>query len=206
MSIENQPQHVFIITKGPQVFATGVDQIERVHCGRTRQMFEAAIQTGEPLKFWFMPGWLCPNVRDFNNCLEIQPQLAIPIPFLIKILDLSEERGSEFGISLFAEVQNIFAYQTILSPNDDTRIIKARDRLDISYNINQGTGGFSVVDGLLFGEHTPPLINSRSELQREFVDRIGSHRHGGSVYKTGSISHDAPISNTLRLFTIEYLS
>lgn len=197
MAHRNQPQPVFLITNGSSVLYTGVDRVERVHVGRTRQLFETAAQIDRLLKFWFMPGWLCSGVLDLQGRLEVQPQFIAPIPFLVKVLDYSIEFGSPRGVALLVEVRNIFSYEVNLPRGCKIPIITAGDKLEISYHIEQGIGGFSKVNKQLPREHLPPTVNSRSELQRECVIDPTCHHCGRSVYKIAGTCAELPVHNTL---------
>ncbi len=223
-----RPQHVFMITKGPRKLAADGD----VHCMRTGLIFSRACRSGTPVEFWFMSGWLCPNVRDFQGFLEVQPQLLTPLPILVEIRNFSNEVGNYQGLVIFAEVKHVPRYFGHLSEDkdhDQGPILQVGDLLQISYHLVDSIGGFSILGNIKdvkksaciiyeFEDH-PPVVNSLSQLHREYVGQpallqriqtdtstvkcsppasFSPKRRGCSVYKIAGTNADFPISHDLR--------
>lgn len=222
----NRPQHVFLITNGPHAVWKDGDGKEYTNCIPTSELFKQSHHIDGLVKFWFMPGWLCPDVRDAQGRFEIWPQLDAPIPINVKVIDLCGEleHGNPQGVALLAEVKEVSRYQVRLSQEDcRTPILKPGDIIRISYHLLQTTGGFSILlhsDNPLLEEcravrltDVAPMVNSLSQLCREYIGKsdpqqrdtggtakpVSAPRRDYDVYKVVSTSAQLPVGHNLSL-------
>jgi len=221
-------QHVFLVTNGPSVTQKDGDGKEhcispQARCILTDELFKLLCQDGELVKFFFMPGWLYLNAHDAQGRLEVQPQLAEPIPILVKILNCCSERdgGNPQGTALLAEVESVTKYQGSLPQGEEnnSQILRPHDVIHISYHLVHNTGGLSILrrnsDVTIGGqriteledaapavdlEDVAPVVNSLSGLQRVYLGEPsprqygGARDHGPSVYKIIGTSEHFPIT------------
>lgn len=196
-----KPQYTIFITNGP-------------HCSRTirtphgqevfpdaisvRQKIQAALEHEDEEIFRIMVGSICLNVRNADGSFDVEPMLITPIPISLRIIDWCNESANPSGISIIGRVMEVMNYKIQLPNNyrydPSSCIVSVGDIVQASYHLERCTGGLVPVN--LAYDHQPPLINSLSEVCREYVvagDKSCHQQRGRGVYKISSTELDAPV-------------
>lgn len=201
-------EHVFLVVDGPNCVneAPGSNVgSPNINLDTLRQHLYQAYQDGEEVIFRVMSGLACADIRDKGGALEIEPLLLTPVPATVIIKDISNEVENPYGVAIFAQVQDIVAYENFLPGTLISGIkiplLKEDDLIQLSYSLEQNTGGFIKIVSPFAEDNPPPLINSRCELSREFAG-FGNSCRGRSLYKASNTRHELPATHTLRLFTV----
>lgn len=206
MSNKNMPtksQYVLLITDGPcysRIDHASTDKKPRLDLASVRQHFCDAIEHQEEESFRITVGSPCLNVRNPDQSIDIEPMLFSPIPVSLLILNWRNEPANPSGVSIIGKVTGVVNYSIQLPSNyryDSAYcVIKPGDIVQLSYHLEHCTGGIVRVDLARILEHRPPLINSLSEIVREYVAADSGRCHqqrGRAIYKAAHTELDAPV-------------
>lgn len=197
------PQYVLLITNGPCyacVDQASIDKKPHLDLASVHQHFQDAVEHQEEEVFRVMVGSICPDVRNPDQSIDIEPMLFFPIPVSMLILNWRDEPANPSGVSIVGKITSAVNYSIQLPSNHQydpaSCIIKTGDIVQLSYHLEHCTGGIMQVDLAHILEHRPPLINSLSEVSREYVTANDGRCHqqrGRAIYKAVHTELDAPV-------------
>lgn len=198
-------QYILFITDGPCY--SRVDKEPRLDLASVRQHFCDAIEHQEEEVFRVVVGSPCLDVRNPDQSIDIEPMLFAPIPVSLQILNWRNELANPSGVSIIGKVTSVVNYSIQLPSNhrydSASCIIRPGDIVQLSYHLEHCTGGIIRVDLAHVLEHRPPLINSLSEIVREYVAADSGRCHqqrGRAIYRAAHTELDAPVGYDEDLF------